>query len=84
MDERDRPPLGLVPRQIWLEQRNEEILAALGRYDIAKKNAPKAWLLELLNNDLEIRGIMDIGTSLFLCTLTVCGSVLIALFLKSL
>lgn len=54
----EKPPLGLRPRWIATGQRAEEIVAAITRYNDAKKEVPKEWREELaeLNRWLEAEG----------------------------
>jgi predicted RNA-binding Zn-ribbon protein involved in translation (DUF1610 family) len=49
-----RPPVGLVPRFIRLEQRNTEIYEAIQRYAEAEKTVPLAWVLELEENKSQL------------------------------
>jgi len=46
MSEHERPPIGLRPRFIWLEQRLQEIKDACDRYINAQKPIPREWLDE--------------------------------------
>lgn len=59
MKEVKRPPLGLVPRDIWfynvLKERIKEIMEALNRYMEAEKKVPVEWIEEY-NNTLEELG----------------------------
>lgn len=41
-----KPPLGIIPEWLWKEQRNEELLAAIGRYSKAKLFIPLDWITE--------------------------------------
>lgn len=41
-----KPPLGVVPRDIWDRKRQEELAEAMGRYMEAGKRIPKEWLEE--------------------------------------
>ncbi|MDF2881517.1 MAG: hypothetical protein K0R54_2074 [Clostridiaceae bacterium] len=43
----ERPPLGLKPRRICLEERIAEIQNAINRYVEARKPIPKEWTEEL-------------------------------------
>jgi hypothetical protein len=45
--EAPKPPLGLMPRQIWIAHRMEEIREAIKRYEHAKHPVPRAWRSEL-------------------------------------
>lgn len=45
--EHKRPPVGLKPRFVALEQRRDEIEAARKRFMLASKKVPIAWLQEL-------------------------------------
>ncbi|TWU18011.1 hypothetical protein [Allorhodopirellula heiligendammensis] len=44
---RSRPPLGLRPLPVWLDDRREEITAAMARYRQAGEPIPPAWSAEL-------------------------------------
>lgn len=50
-----KPPLGLMPRQIWLENRRDDIYDAIARYRDAGKDVRRDWLNELLDLDNEMR-----------------------------
>lgn len=54
----EKPPLGLRPRWIAAEQRAQEIIMAIDRYNQAEKAVPQAWRDELaeLNAWLEKEG----------------------------
>lgn len=43
----EKPPLGLMPYEIWEERRIEAILEAMKRYSDAKMVIPFTWILEL-------------------------------------
>lgn len=43
----EKPPLGLRPRIIWLNEREMEILEATDRYEKAGKEIPILWGVEL-------------------------------------
>lgn len=43
-----RPPLGLIPRNIWIANRKVELVGAIQRYLDAKFVVPTAWLEELI------------------------------------
>jgi len=45
----NKPPLGLMPRHIWLEHRRRELIAAMRLYKIAGKAVPGIWINEFLN-----------------------------------
>lgn len=49
-EELHRPPLGLMPRKIFIFQRNIDILAAMERYINNDKKIPIAWIQELRSN----------------------------------
>lgn len=59
MKEVKRPPLGLVPRDIWfynvLKERIKEIMEALNRYMEAKKKVPVEWIEEYNNTLSQFR-----------------------------
>jgi hypothetical protein len=42
-----KPPLGITPHFIWIEQRIEEIKEAINRRIEAKENIPHEWYIEL-------------------------------------
>lgn len=42
----EKPPLGLVPKSIWMRLRLKDIQEAVTRYKKAKKEIPKEWLEE--------------------------------------
>lgn len=44
---KQKPPLGLKPQKIWVEERIKEILEAMARYNEAGKAIPREWLEEL-------------------------------------
>lgn len=43
----EKPPIGLRPRIIWLNEREMEILEAMDRYEKAGKEIPVLWGMEL-------------------------------------
>ena len=43
----EKPPLGLRPRIIWLNEREMELLEAMERYEKAGKEIPEMWGMEL-------------------------------------
>ena len=45
-----RPPLGITPRYIWLDQRRDDIKAAIVRMMEANRYIPTDWVTEY--NDL--------------------------------
>lgn len=42
----EKPPLGVMPRDIWGRKRQEDIASAMERYLEAGKKIPKEWLYE--------------------------------------
>jgi len=44
------PPLGIVPKKLWDEERYHELCEAIKRYWDAELPIPKEWMLE--RNDL--------------------------------
>lgn len=42
-----KPPIGLRPRIIWLNEREMEITEAIERYQEAGKEVPEVWRMEL-------------------------------------
>lgn len=43
---KNKPPLGVMPRDRWDRKRQEELTAAMGRFLEAGKKIPKEWLDE--------------------------------------
>ena len=43
----EKPPIGLRPRIIWLNEREMEITEAMERYEKAGKEIPEMWGMEL-------------------------------------
>ncbi len=43
MPELPKPPIGLMPRKLWLEQRFDNVRAAIDRYIIAGQRVPPEW-----------------------------------------
>lgn len=43
----EKPPIGLRPRIIWLNEREMEITEAIERYQEAGKEVPEVWRMEL-------------------------------------
>ena len=43
----EKPPIGLRPRIIWLNEREIELLEAMERYEKAGKEIPETWNMEL-------------------------------------
>lgn len=43
----EKPPLGITPHFIWIEQRIDEIKEAINRRIEAKENIPHEWYIEL-------------------------------------
>lgn len=41
-----RPPLGLMPKDIWIEQRLEDVMAAIDRRLEIKSPIPSEWIEE--------------------------------------
>lgn len=50
-----KPPLGLMPRSVWLENRRDDIYDAIARYRAAGKDVSRDWLNELLDLDDQMR-----------------------------
>lgn len=42
----EKPPLGLVPRGLWVDHRIGAIQAAIARYTVAKQPIPLEWIHE--------------------------------------
>lgn len=47
MTTKKKPPLGVLPRWAWIEQRIEELEQAIERYKAAKMDWPPEWAEEL-------------------------------------
>lgn len=43
----EKPPIGLRPRIIWLNEREMELMEAMERYEKAGKEIPEMWGMEL-------------------------------------
>jgi hypothetical protein len=50
-----KPPLGLMPRYIWLEKRRVDIEGAISRYKDVEKKVPLSWFTELEEIKVTIR-----------------------------
>jgi len=46
-----KPPLGIIPRKFWLEQRLTNLDEAIERYNEAQKEVPQGWYAE--RNDIK-------------------------------
>lgn len=42
-----RPPIGVMPKKVWLAKRRKELKEAIIRYMDAEKKIPKRWIKEL-------------------------------------
>lgn len=51
-DTSGRPPLGLMPRWLWLEQRLEDLERARDGYVKAGLEVPEHWLVEIVELEL--------------------------------
>jgi hypothetical protein len=49
------PPLGIMPRDVWLEKRREALGDATARYIDAKVDIPLSWMKEFNWLNKEIR-----------------------------
>jgi hypothetical protein len=49
-----QPPLGIMPRRIWLEKRFQELLAVIKRYQDAGLKPETEWLEEALDLYVEL------------------------------
>jgi hypothetical protein len=54
-----KPPLGLMPENIWKRQRYHEVQAAIGRYQDVGKTIPGEWIVELWRFKQEGKGYVD-------------------------
>lgn len=41
-----KPPIGLMPRQIWEEKRLDEVASAIARYRNVNRSVPREWVEE--------------------------------------
>ncbi|NRS20617.1 hypothetical protein HP398_29800 [Brevibacillus sp. HB1.4B] len=41
-----KPPIGIMPRKFWDEQRIQDLAAAMGRYIAANRPVPSEWVEE--------------------------------------
>ena len=46
-DKEKKPPIGIVPEGIWIDQRKAALILAINRYYEAGKMPPKEWWVEL-------------------------------------
>jgi len=51
------PPKGIMPRQLFLEQRIEELASVLRRYALEKKAPKEEWIIELNERQTELLSI---------------------------
>lgn len=58
-----KPPLGLIPRKFWIEERIANISNAINRYLIANKPIPPEWIYEYngLLNDITVSDQYEIA-----------------------
>lgn len=56
-----RPPIGLKPRWLFVEERLREILTAIGRYQQAGRAVPTEWEMEATLRFEELRGLSNNG-----------------------
>lgn len=54
-EQKDRPPVGIMPRWLHREKRTNEIIAAMKRYNEFGKKIPAEWFIELCELFAEIR-----------------------------
>jgi hypothetical protein len=45
----NKPPLGIIPEDIWKSQRKEELKKAIARYKQEELEVPYEWYQELYN-----------------------------------
>jgi len=55
-----KPPLGITPPYFWRQERKEELLQAITRYDKAGLKFPKEWVKELCELNLLENGIVGL------------------------
>ena len=46
-----KPPLGIMPKNVWVATRNDEIWAAIERYREVGRPIPEEWLTELIEHN---------------------------------
>lgn len=56
-----KPPLGVMPRYLWLESRRDDLYAAIFRYREAMLQVSTEWLFELAHLERELGGICACG-----------------------
>jgi hypothetical protein len=47
VNEKKKPPIGIVPRKLWLRNRTQEIVGAIRRYSKQGLPCPEEWAKEL-------------------------------------
>ena len=52
-----RPPLGLMPSEVWIQLRIEDIESAIKRYKAHKMSIPYKWYNELENLKRKIKEV---------------------------
>jgi hypothetical protein len=51
----NKPPLGVMPKDIWEEKRYIDLLEAISRYIEANKQPPYEWIDELYELSIKLR-----------------------------
>lgn len=56
---RQKPPLGLMPRKLWLEQRRDGIYDAIARSRAAGEDVNRDWLSELVDLEYDLQEVLS-------------------------
>lgn len=43
----EKPPIGLIPNTIWIQERMAEIWLAINRFKASNREIPREWIAEL-------------------------------------
>ena len=55
----ERPPVGLIPKKIWVEYRRDQIFEAIERYAKVKKDIPVEWFEEYIECSQFLKNNME-------------------------
>lgn len=56
---REKPPLGITPRKIWLEQRRDGIYDAIARSRATGEDVNRDWLSELVDLEYDLQEVLS-------------------------
>lgn len=56
---REKPPLGITPRKIWLEQRRDGIYDAIARSRATGEDVNRDWLSELVDLEYDLQAVLS-------------------------